>query len=194
MKSKLVLMYCRVKSDLYECESLSTLLISSWYVLCFIWFVYACPFLALSPFVSSVNSLWCCGGLVCSSVALQLAILIGFLFYSEVVKKTHRPSQAALDILIGKQQRKVFTLQIHEGWYKIKLCSVSLFLSLALWLGGVTKNGRAVLQTGTVLSTAALAEWNQIRGPKRSCARRKPGHMTATGSQSFCPSAELWLT
>lgn len=101
-----------------------------WCVLCLIWFVYPCPFLALSPFVSSVNCLWCCGGLVFSSVALQLAILIGFLFYSEVVKAAHRPSQAALDILIGKQQRKVFTLQIHEGYYKIKLRSVSLSGSL----------------------------------------------------------------
>lgn len=115
IKSSLSLMKSIFFLDLYECESFSTLLISSLYVLFFIWFVYACPFLALSPFVSSVNSLWCCGGLVCSSVALQLAILIGFLFYSEVVKKTHRPSQAALDILIGKQQRKVLTLQIHEG-------------------------------------------------------------------------------
>lgn len=47
-------------------------------VLCLICFVYLCPFLALFPFVSSVNCLWCCGGLVFSSVALQLAILIGF--------------------------------------------------------------------------------------------------------------------
>lgn len=161
---------------------------------CCVWFGLCIPV----PFLHSLHLslVWIvCDvvvGLFFSSVALQLAILIGFLFYSEVVKAAHRPSQAALDILIGKQQRKVFTLQIHEGYYKIMLHSVSL--SLALWLGGVTKNGRAVLQTGTVLSTAALAEWNQIRGPKRSCARRLPGHMTATASQSFCPSAELRLT
>ncbi|KAL1270560.1 hypothetical protein QQF64_029576 [Cirrhinus molitorella] len=48
-----------------------------------------------------------------------LAILIGFLFYSEVVKAAHRPSQAALDILIGKQQRKLSGFLIrgrHKEW------------------------------------------------------------------------------